>query len=107
MSYVRSVSRIGNELIMFRFYLMWMCMNQSNARHAIIFLPIFVQIASHFVIFCDPTHHVYVVVQLSLTYAFGLSYFVSLPLFRCCDLHCSLFFDNIYFFKLELYVSLY
>ncbi|RRT56634.1 hypothetical protein B296_00028644 [Ensete ventricosum] len=105
MSYVRSVSRISNELIMFRFYLMWMCMDQSNARHTMIFLPIFlllgvfIQIASHFVIFCGSTHHAYVVVQLSLTSVFGLSYFVSLSLFRCCNLHYSIFLDNIDFFN--------
>ncbi|RZR99536.1 hypothetical protein BHM03_00029101 [Ensete ventricosum] len=61
-----------------------MCVDQSEARHLMVFwclflLGVFVPTTSHFVVSCAPIHCAYdVVVQLSLTFTFGLfSTFVS------------------------------
>ncbi|RZR82295.1 hypothetical protein BHM03_00008662 [Ensete ventricosum] len=38
-SYTRNLSRIDNELRSFRSYLKWMCIDKSNAKHAIVSCP--------------------------------------------------------------------
>ncbi|RRT54787.1 hypothetical protein B296_00048911 [Ensete ventricosum] len=105
-SYARSLSHADNELKRFQSYLRWMCVDQSDSRHVMIFwslfllLGVFIPTVSHFVLSCAPTHRTYdVVVQLSLTFAFGLSYLCLSAFVRCYDLRRSLFLDkmNIFF----------
>ncbi|RZS23071.1 hypothetical protein BHM03_00055928 [Ensete ventricosum] len=79
-SYAHDLTRASDKLRSFRSCLRWICVDQSNVRHAMIswslfILGIFVPTISHFVLSYAPTHCDYdVVVQLSLTSAFGLSY---------------------------------
>ncbi|THU48539.1 hypothetical protein C4D60_Mb06t00020 [Musa balbisiana] len=66
--YARSLSHADDKLRSFRFYLRWMCINQFNAKHAMVswsvflLLGIFVFTASHFVLSYAPTHPTYDVV---------------------------------------------
>ncbi|RWW04642.1 hypothetical protein GW17_00032124 [Ensete ventricosum] len=80
-SYTLNLSRIDNELRSFRSYLKWMCIDKSNAKHAIVswslflLLGVFVPIASNFILSYTLNRHTYdVMVQLSLTSASDLSY---------------------------------
>ena len=75
-SYTCCLSYIDDELRSFRSCLKWMCVDQSNARHAVVswslLLGVFIPIASRFVLSYAPTRRTYdMVVQLSLTSAFA------------------------------------
>ncbi|RWW82739.1 hypothetical protein BHE74_00008777 [Ensete ventricosum] len=66
-SYARSLSHANNKLRSFRSCLRWMCVDQFDARHAMIslshfLLGIFVPTASHFVLSYTLTHRAYTIV---------------------------------------------
>ncbi|XP_009385545.2 uncharacterized protein LOC103972887 [Musa acuminata AAA Group] len=101
-SYARCLSRADDELKSFRFCLRWMCVDQSNAKHAVVswsiflLLSVFVPIASHFVFSCAPTRRAYdVVVQLSLISASSLSYLCLSAFVRRYGLRRFLFLDKL------------
>ncbi|RWW27087.1 hypothetical protein GW17_00008490 [Ensete ventricosum] len=54
--YACSLFSVDNELRSFRSYLTWMCVDQYNAKHTIVFwslfllLGVFISIVSHFVL---------------------------------------------------------
>ncbi|RZR73358.1 hypothetical protein BHM03_00023196, partial [Ensete ventricosum] len=66
--YARSLSHVDDKLKSFRSCLKWMCVNESEAMHVMIFrslfvlLGIFVPTTSHFVLSCTPTNRAYDVV---------------------------------------------
>ncbi|URE22314.1 hypothetical protein MUK42_15458 [Musa troglodytarum] len=101
-SYARNLSRADDELKFFRSCLRWMCIDQSNTRHAMVswslflLLGVFVPIASHFVLSCAPTRRTYdAVVQLSLTSASSLSYLCLSAFVRRYGLRRFLFLDKL------------
>ncbi|RWV98270.1 hypothetical protein GW17_00038894 [Ensete ventricosum] len=66
-SYARNLSRVSDKLRSSRSYLGWMCVDQSDARHAMVswslfLLGIFVPTCSHFILSYAPTHRAYNVV---------------------------------------------
>ncbi|RRT75658.1 hypothetical protein B296_00030494, partial [Ensete ventricosum] len=99
------LSCADDELRSFWFCLRWMCIDQSDAKHAIVswslflLLGVFVPTTSHFVISYTPTYRAYdMVVQLSLTFAFDHSY-LCLSAFVChYKLYRFLFLDKMDFF---------
>ncbi|RZS11175.1 hypothetical protein BHM03_00042485 [Ensete ventricosum] len=101
-SYARSLSRADDELRNFRSCLRWMCIDQSDVRHAVIswslflLLGVFIPLVSHFVLSCALTRRAYdVVVQLSLTFASGLSYLCLSGFVRRYGLRRFLFLDKL------------
>ncbi|RRT43296.1 hypothetical protein B296_00048804 [Ensete ventricosum] len=106
--YGRSLSCIDNELRSFHSCLRWMCVDQFDIRHVVVslslflLLGVFVPIASHFVLSCAPTCCVYgVVVQLSVTSTFGLSYVCLSTFAHRYSLCRFLFLDKMYFGNLN------
>ncbi|RWV92337.1 hypothetical protein GW17_00045302, partial [Ensete ventricosum] len=61
-SYARSLSHVDDKLKSFRSCLKWMCVNESEAMHVMIFRSLFVPTTSHFVLSCAPTNRAYDVV---------------------------------------------
>ncbi|RWV93218.1 hypothetical protein GW17_00044343 [Ensete ventricosum] len=59
--YACSLSHTNNELRSFRYYLRWMCVDQSNDKHVMVcwflflLLDVYVSIVFHFVLSCAPT----------------------------------------------------
>ncbi|RRT47305.1 hypothetical protein B296_00023330 [Ensete ventricosum] len=57
-TYAYSLSNVNDKLRTFRFYLRWMCVDQSDARHTMIswflflLICVFVSFTSHFVLSC-------------------------------------------------------
>ncbi|RWW10590.1 hypothetical protein GW17_00025860 [Ensete ventricosum] len=105
MSSACSLSPTDDELRSFWSYLSWMCVDQFDARHAMVswslflLLSVYIPIASHFIFSCAPTHRVYdVVIQLSLTSTSDLSYLCLFVFVRRYNLCHSLFLNKMNYF---------
>ncbi|RWV85920.1 hypothetical protein GW17_00052232 [Ensete ventricosum] len=66
-SYIRNLSYASNKLKNLQSYLKWMCVNQFDAMHAMVFLSlfilcVFVLTTLYFVLSYAPTHRAYNVV---------------------------------------------